>query len=82
MCPGPSFRRASIMRRFSGQVRTAVAEGATGVIAGRALWKDCISLDRTITRERLTSLALPRLEAIHAVVREGRWARAEASSAA
>ncbi len=67
---------------FLGQVRTAVAEGATGVIAGRALWKDCISLDRSVTRERLTRVAVPRLEEIHAVVREGRKARAEALSAA
>ncbi len=61
---------------FREQVRTAVAEGATGVIAGRALWKDCISLDRTVTRERLTRLAVPRLEEIKAVVRAGRQARA------
>ncbi len=31
---------------FVGQVETAMANGASGVIAGRALWKDCISLDR------------------------------------
>ena len=66
---------------FLGQVRTAVSEGATGVIAGRALWKDCISLDRTVTRERLTSIAVPRLAEIHAVVREGRKVRAEAAHA-
>jgi tagatose 1,6-diphosphate aldolase len=67
---------------FLEQVRTAVAEGAAGVIAGRALWKDCISLDGEVTRERLTHLAVPRLEEIHAVVRQGRRARADAASAA
>lgn len=67
---------------FLDQVRTAVAEGAIGVIAGRALWKDCISLDRNVTRERLTRLAVPRLEEIHAVVREGRRAFTEALPAA
>jgi tagatose-1,6-bisphosphate aldolase len=64
---------------FLGQVRTAVAAGAVGVIAGRALWKDCISLDSEVTRERLTRLAVPRLEEIKAVVREGREARAAAT---
>lgn len=66
---------------FLAQVRTAVAEGAAGVIAGRALWKDCISLDRNVTRERLTRLAVPRLEEIKAVVRDGRRARADAAPA-
>ncbi|MBN8993869.1 MAG: tagatose-bisphosphate aldolase [Rhizobiales bacterium] len=64
---------------FLGQVKTAVAAGAAGVIAGRALWKDCISLDRSVTRERLTNLALPRLREIHAVVKEGRQARKSAA---
>lgn len=64
---------------FLAQVRTAVAEGAVGVIAGRALWKDCISLDSNVTRERLERLAVPRLEEIKAVVREGRQARAAAA---
>lgn len=63
---------------FLGQVKTAVATGASGVIAGRALWKDCISLDRAVTRERLTTIALPRLREIHAVVKEGRQARRKA----
>lgn len=66
---------------FLEQVRTAVAAGACGVIAGRALWKDCISLDRAVTRERLTRLALPRLAEIHAVVGEGRRAYAAARAA-
>lgn len=53
---------------FLGQVETAMANGASGVIAGRSLWKDCISLDRAVTRERLESVALPRLREIQAVI--------------
>ena len=41
---------------------------ASGVIAGRALWKDCISLDRTVTREKLETLAVPRLRESQAVI--------------
>jgi tagatose-1,6-bisphosphate aldolase len=37
---------------FLGQVETSMAQGASGVIAGRSLWKDCISLDRTVTKDR------------------------------
>jgi tagatose-1,6-bisphosphate aldolase len=61
---------------FLDQVRIAVTNGASGVIAGRALWKDCISLDRAIARDRLTSIALPRLREICAVLDECRKARA------
>lgn len=53
---------------FLGQVETAMANGASGVIAGRSLWKDCISLDRDVTREKLTTLALPRLRELQAVI--------------
>jgi tagatose 1,6-diphosphate aldolase len=53
---------------FLGQVETAMANGAAGVIAGRSLWKDCISLDRDVTRERLQNVAVPRLREIKAIV--------------
>jgi tagatose 1,6-diphosphate aldolase len=53
---------------FLGQVETAMAHGASGVIAGRSLWKDCISLDRNVTRDRLTTIALPRLRELQAVI--------------
>ncbi|MBD1206189.1 MAG: tagatose-bisphosphate aldolase [Rhodobacteraceae bacterium] len=53
---------------FLGQVETAMANGASGVIAGRSLWKDCISLDRAVTRDRLTTIALPRLCELQAVI--------------
>jgi tagatose-1,6-bisphosphate aldolase len=53
---------------FLGQVETAMANGASGVIAGRALWKDCISLDRAVTEQRLTNIAVPRLKEIQAII--------------
>jgi tagatose 1,6-diphosphate aldolase len=53
---------------FLSQVETAMANGASGVIAGRSLWKDCISLDRAVTRERLETIAVPRLREIQAVI--------------
>jgi tagatose 1,6-diphosphate aldolase len=60
---------------FLGQVETAMANGASGVIAGRALWKDCISLDRSVTRDRLVNLAVPRLRQIQEIVARHRAAR-------
>jgi tagatose 1,6-diphosphate aldolase len=53
---------------FLGQVETAMRNGASGVIAGRALWKDCISLDRSIQANRLATIAVPRLREIQAVI--------------
>jgi tagatose 1,6-diphosphate aldolase len=53
---------------FLAQVEIAMANGASGVIAGRALWKDCISLDRAVTRQRLTATAIPRLRELEAVL--------------
>jgi tagatose 1,6-diphosphate aldolase len=57
---------------FLGQVETAMANGAAGVIAGRALWKDCVSLDRAEQRRRLAEIAVPRLREIGAVIARGR----------
>ena len=53
---------------FLGQVETSMANGASGVIAGRSLWKDCISLDRAVTKDRLETIAVPRLREIQAVI--------------
>ena len=63
---------------FLGQVETAMKNGASGVIAGRALWKDCISLDRGITRARLTTIAMPRLREIQALI--GRFTASRSAS--
>jgi tagatose-1,6-bisphosphate aldolase len=54
---------------FLGQVEAAIKNGASGVIAGRALWKDCISLDRKVSKERLSTIGLSRLREIQAIVR-------------
>lgn len=53
---------------FVGQVEVAMANGASGVIAGRSLWKDCISLDRAVTKARLETIAVPRLRDLEAII--------------
>ena len=60
---------------FIGQVETAMRNGASGVIAGRSLWKDCISLDRGVTRDRLERIAVPRLRQIQDVIARSRAGR-------
>jgi tagatose 1,6-diphosphate aldolase len=59
---------------FLGQVETSMANGASGVIAGRSLWKDCIHLDDTEMAQRLTTLAVPRLRELQAVIARHRGA--------
>lgn len=46
---------------FIGQVRTAMAAGAAGAMAGRSLWKDSLSFSAATREELLTSRALVRL---------------------
>lgn len=53
---------------FLGQVEVAMANGASGVIAGRSLWKDCIALDPGVTQARLEAVAVPRLRELQAVI--------------
>ena len=53
---------------FIGQVEIAMANGASGVIAGRSLWKDCVSLDRSRQKDLLITKALPRLHEIQAIL--------------
>lgn len=55
---------------FLGQVEAAMSNGASGVIAGRSLWKDCISLDRAETEKKLTTIAVPRLKELQAIIRK------------
>ena len=55
---------------FLGQVATAMENGASGVIAGRALWKDCISLDPAVQENRLETIASARLRQIQAILDE------------
>jgi tagatose 1,6-diphosphate aldolase len=53
---------------FLPQVEIAMAEGASGVIAGRSLWKDCVSLDYPRQRRLLAEVAVPRLREIQAIL--------------
>lgn len=53
---------------FIGQVEIAMTNGASGVIAGRALWKDCVSLDRVEQKSLLVNRAVPRLKQIQAIL--------------
>lgn len=47
---------------FLEQVEICLQNGASGIIAGRSLWKDCISLDPEVSKQRLSSIALSRLQ--------------------
>ena len=49
---------------FLRQVDISLRNGASGVIAGRSLWKDCISLDRNVSKKKLSSIAVARLRDI------------------
>lgn len=64
---------------FIGQIEVAMAQGASGVIAGRSLWKDCVSLDRAQQRELLETRAVPRLREIQAIL--DRYPRVNSQSA-
>lgn len=57
---------------FLKQVETAMANGASGIIAGRSLWKDCINLDSDVAAHRLSTIAVPRLRELAAVVSASR----------
>ena len=63
---------------FLPQVEAAMKNGASGVIAGRSLWKDCISLDRAISKEKLSTIAVSRLKDIQTIIRRYRGAQAAA----
>jgi sulfofructosephosphate aldolase len=46
---------------FLVQVSIAMANGASGAMAGRSLWKDSLSISHELRRDYLTNRALPRL---------------------
>jgi sulfofructosephosphate aldolase len=46
---------------FVGQVAIAMANGASGAMAGRSLWKDSLSVSHDVRQDQLTNRALPRL---------------------
>ncbi len=53
---------------FVDQVAVAVAHGAAGAMAGRALWKDSLAMTAEDRRTLLTERALPRLQALTATI--------------
>lgn len=61
---------------FLPQVEIAMKNGASGVIAGRSLWKDCISLDRNVSKARLSTIAVSRMQDIQSIIRKYRPAHA------
>src|SRR3954467_2068999 len=56
---------------FIKQVQVAVANGASGAMAGRSLWKDSLAVSPQVREDRLTSRALPRLRELAHVVDGG-----------
>ncbi|WP_043497049.1 tagatose-bisphosphate aldolase [Georgenia sp. SUBG003] len=57
---------------FIEQVATAVANGASGAMAGRSLWKDSLAMTSEERSELLTDRALPRLRELAAAIDGGR----------
>ena len=55
---------------FIENLRNALSGGASGAIAGRSLWKDCLFADREATAQRLAEVAVPRLRELQAVLAE------------
>ena len=53
---------------FIQQVAIAVANGASGAMAGRSLWKDSLSVSHEVRQDLLTNRALPRLLELKDVV--------------
>lgn len=53
---------------FKGQVAVAMANGASGAMAGRSLWKDSLSVSHEVRQDHLTNRALPRLLELKAIV--------------
>ncbi|AIY02991.1 putative tagatose-1,6-bisphosphate aldolase [Arthrobacter sp. PAMC 25486] len=53
---------------FIKQVEIAVANGASGAMAGRSLWKDSLAVSADVREQLLTERALPRLHELEAVV--------------
>jgi tagatose 1,6-diphosphate aldolase len=53
---------------FVEQVRVAMANGASGAMAGRALWKDSLAVSPEVRRDLLTSRALVRLRELAGAV--------------
>jgi tagatose 1,6-diphosphate aldolase len=59
---------------FVKQVEIALANGASGAMAGRSLWKDSLAVAPELRESLLTNRALPRLRELEAIL-DGRLAR-------
>jgi tagatose 1,6-diphosphate aldolase len=55
---------------FIEHLRIALKGGASGAIAGRSLWKDCLLGDRAATAARLREVAVPRLRELQGALAE------------
>jgi tagatose 1,6-diphosphate aldolase len=55
---------------FLENLRSALQGGASGAIAGRSLWKDCLFGDRAQTARHLRDIAVPRLREVEAILSE------------
>ena len=55
---------------FLNQLGDSMQNGARGAIAGRAIWKDCISLDEQIRKKRMENLGGPRINEIKQVLNQ------------
>jgi len=55
---------------FIENLRISLEGGASGAIAGRSLWKDCLRADREATAQALRGQAVPRLRELQAALAE------------
>lgn len=55
---------------FVEQVRVAVRHGSAGAMAGRSLWKDCLSTESSVRADRLTGVAAVRAGELAGVIDE------------
>jgi sulfofructosephosphate aldolase len=62
---------------FAGQVTEAVIGGASGAMAGRALWKDSLSTSSAVRESLLTTRALPRLRQLQDILSRAATATAQ-----
>jgi tagatose 1,6-diphosphate aldolase len=52
---------------FLKQVRTACEAGASGVMAGRAVWREAVTLDRLVRNTFLQSVARERMQRLQSL---------------
>lgn len=52
------------------QVKVACQSGASGILGGRAIWKEAIALDEASRAQFLTDVAIPRLKTLRDIVEQ------------